>query len=181
MLQDLDMKSCALDDFDDYDLFSGFVEWFDRFGVTRVIDIEAAEDTDLAIEAALEEIALTDPLKVWVEGTNAIQHLSAPSKKQLDKPALLVDGMDSLVAVWFSEEPFNQDKKFEIVNTAGSFLCEVCEDEDDPSECESCGGEGDVFIDVRLNYWKDDLTDHLSDGTKRGIHDLPDSFWKTEE
>jgi hypothetical protein len=175
------MRSCALDNFDDYDLFSGFAKWFDRFGVTKVIDIEGAEDVDLAIEMALVEIGLTDPLRVWVEGTNAIQALSAPSKKRLDNAALLVKGMDGLVAVWFSEEPFDKDKKFEIINTAGSFLCEVCEDEGDPSECKSCDGEGDVFVDVRLPYWKDDLIDHLSESDKRGIHDLPESFWKNDD
>lgn len=74
------MKSCEDDNSDEYDLFSGFADWFEKHGLVKVIDIEDSVDRDVAIEAALAEIVDRDPLTVWVEGRNGYQMITSPTK-----------------------------------------------------------------------------------------------------
>lgn len=164
-------------DSDEYDLFSGFADWFDRYGLSKVIEIDGENDSQ-AIELALQEIDSRDPLTVWVEGRHGFQFLTAPNESRLDRQKLLAKGVDYLVGVWFSEEPFDNDKNFELLTTGDSYLCEFCEDLEDSSDCEACEGEPGEFIEVRLLSWKDDVVEHLSELANRSALDLPSSFWK---
>jgi hypothetical protein len=163
---------------DEWDLFRRFAEWFDRYGLSKVIEI-GGESKSQEIASALKEIDARDPLTVWVEGRHGDQFITAPTAAKLDRQGLLKKGTDYLVSVWFSEAPFDGDEAFGYVTTGAAYLCEHCEDLEDSSDCEGCDGEPAEFIEVRLTSWKDDVIDHLSELTNRSVEDLPTTFWKS--
>jgi hypothetical protein len=170
------MKSMD-NDSDEYDLFEGFANWFDKYGLSQVIEIGGEADS-IGMDKALTVIGSCDPLYVWVEGRHGFQFLVAPKGTRLNREELINQGIDHLVAVWISADPFDNDDEFEMITTGGTYLCEYCEGSEDSSDCEYCEGEPGEFIEVRNSDWRDDLIEHLSELRQRGPEDLPDSFWK---